>query len=356
MDRQLAHRAALLPPTLSGQHQRAAVRAPLGAVSIDQVLTLQRLAGNRAVAALLGADPPVVVQRGIRKPGAAGLYTRAPAMCGGEKLSVSVKLELQNIITKDKRNKSGKHFTLRQAVAWAKRQVKKTGNFLMNRAGKRLKTAKECEDCLTGQGLDMTIVGPKLTGHAPLWNALFGIAWFVEDDFKKVTGNGQAAYCSFTQTVNSLMPRLAPQISGFNEAVAAMVKAEPGPACAMKGSMFERWTLSNVLASAGQRIRFKKQGNMGQDRSSDGYDPATGTLWDMKHYTEKMAASTNNDQAADYDEILTKGYKSITGQTISAVNYLFPTLDAAKANKWLASTYGFGVYYVEDPTTLKQHA
>ena len=94
---------------------------------------------------------------------------------------------------------------------------------------------------------------------------------------------------------------------------------------------------------------------MGQDRSSDGFDASSGTLWDMKHYTEKMAASTNNNQAADYDEILKGGYRSTSGKTITAVNYLFPSLDAAKANKWLATVYGFEPVPAAIPSAQRKH-
>jgi hypothetical protein len=345
----------------------------------EQLIALQRLAGNRAVASLVRQASPrpapdVTVQRGIKKPGGLGeLYRQAPSVLSygrvkirkdrhgkplpilGRKLSASVKEKLQEIIDGDLKNKSGKDFTLRQAVAWAKREVAKSGKFLSGRAGKRLTSAQSCQDYLAGSGVDMEVVGKKLTDHAPLWDSVFSTVEFVEEDFQKIKGSGQSAYCSFTKSVCAAMPRLAPQISGFNEVAAAMVKAEAGAACALKGSMFERWSLSNVLAAAGTRIRFPKRGAMTQERVSDGFDKSTGTLWDMKHYLKKMAESTNNNQAGDYDEILDKGYKSTEGVTIKAVNYLFPSKDAAEANAWLITTYGFGVYYVEDPATLKQY-
>lgn len=180
----------------------------------------------------VAVNPAVTVQRGIKKPGGLGeLYSQAPSIYSygrakirkgrggkplpilGRKLSASVKEKLQEIIDGDLKNKSGKDFTLRQAVAWAKREVAKSGKFLSGRAGKRLKTAQECQDYLAGSGVNMEVVGKKLTDHAPLCDSVFRSVEFVEEDFQKITGSGQSAYCSFTKNVCAMMPRLAPQIS-----------------------------------------------------------------------------------------------------------------------------------------------
>jgi hypothetical protein len=71
----------------------------------------------------------------------------------------------------------------------------------------------------------------------------------------------------------------------------------------------------------------------------------------MKHYFD---TDVPKDQAEDYSEIVTNGYTSTSGDQVSAVNYLFPSIDGAKKNEWLNTTYGFGIYYA-DKDQMKQH-
>lgn len=122
---------------------------------------------------------------------------------------------------------------------------------------------------------------------------------------------------------------------------------------ALKGPMFEKWSLDNVLATKRQRITFEKQGSMNKRRQSDGYDASTKTLWDMKHYDGTLVQ--DKKQAADYFEIINNGYKSIENLTATSANYLFPSVEGAQKNEWLSTIYGFSIYYVGKGNVLTQH-
>ena len=119
--------------------------------------------------------------------------------------------------------------------------------------------------------------------------------------------------------------------------------------------MFEnltKFTLNVLPLRATKRITFLKQGLMQAERTSDGYDSNTQTLWDMKH----QFSNVPKDQAEDYSEILVKGYTAKDGLSkVKTVNYLFPSKEAAEQNKWLNTNYGFGVFYGEK-TSMKQLA
>lgn len=234
------------------------------------------------------------------------------------------------------------------------------GKFVMGRKGTRINDSDEMFKYLrTKRKVNISVAQTKFQNHPKVWDDLFNKVELMQEDFDsiKFSGNGQSVWSGFTSTITQVVPQTILTISGFNEVVDEMVSNESHTGSALKGSMFEKWSLDNVLSSANNRVTFQKQGSMNQKRISDGYNIANQTLWDMKHYYKKMGQSTNNDQAADYDEIVKQGYTSQNGgYKVTTVNYLFPSKEGAKANKWLATTYGFGVYYVAEPTNLVKYA
>lgn len=351
------------------------------------ILQMQRLYGNRAVSNLITTsqshnESPVQrsatavpdIQRGIKKPSTPysrgdNLYSRAPTRTDGKPIRPSVRRILQDIIDNDEKfipkSQSGKmlvgtkDYTLKQALSYAEEQVASSGKFVMGRPGTRIGDADEMLKYLEKtRNADVTIAKTKFTNHADIWDDLLSTVEIVEDDFKGVNfnGSGQSVWSNFTSTITEVVPGTIHTIEGFNEVVSDMVTNDQHTGSALKGSMFEKWSLANVVPNANNRITFAKQGTLNQNRTSDGYNKTSKELWDMKHYEHKMAQGTNNNQAADYDEIVKNGYKSQEGYDVTSINYLFPSKDAAKANDWLATTYGFGVYYVKEPTTLKKYA
>lgn len=295
------------------------------------------------------------IQRGIRKPGGKGeTYLKAPPTYGGENFSKTLRQELQKIIDNDEKNANGDDFTLRQAIALAKGRVQAFGRFKTGRAGKRLRDTKDLLAYLKKRGADTTTTEDKFTRMDPIYNATLQTVEVMEEDFKAmpISTNPATAHQNFVSTFNEVVPTLTRTVSAFNEVAEAQVKQGGGLASSLKGSQFEHWARQNVLTHANKRITVKKKGKMSQDRTSDAYDAAKQTLWDIKHYLD---TNVPKDQAEDYYEIVINGYTSTNGDVVSQVNYLFPTLDGAQQNEWLSTSYGFGVYYV-DKDKLKQLA
>lgn len=295
------------------------------------------------------------IQRGIRKPGGKGeTYSNAPGSYSGKGLSKALQRELQKIIDDNEKNAKGDDFTLPQAIALAKQRIRASGRFETGRAGKRLRDTDDVLDYLKRRKADTTTTEDKFTRMGPIYDAALQTVEVMEEDFKNmpISPNPATAHQHFVSTFNEVVPTLTRTVSAFNEVAEAQVKQGGSLASPMKGSQFENWARQNVLTHANKRITVKKKGKMIQDRTSDAYDAAKHTLWDIKHYID---TNVPKDQAEDYSEIVANGYKSTGGDVVRQVNYLFPTIDGAKQNDWLKFTYGFGVYYV-DKGNLKKFA
>jgi hypothetical protein len=206
-------------------------------------------------------------------------------------------------------------------------------------------------------GLNRTLIEYKLNKH-PVYMLAIQRAGLTNVDFGALArfltsadaSNPLTAYQTFTRYVTSLVPvRMGPDIGRFNALMAEMVALRPRVAAALKGPMFE--TFAKVHLGRFRNIRFGRATFTGQGlsraRTSDGFIESSRALWDFKHTFEKVPAS----QAQDYLRILTKGLVSTEGKTVQSINYLFPTLEAAEANKHLKSL-GFKVFYVTPPSTV----
>jgi hypothetical protein len=119
----------------------------------------------------------------------------------------------------------------------------------------------------------------------------------------------------------------------------------------MKGPIFEQWVAIHVPALAGKgfaRHTFDLKAWIKKvlppyKRQVDTWDPTKGEIWDIKHHTDRVPTN----QAADYNALVKAGAKDDAGNVVKKVNYLFPTIDAAKKNTHLASSFGFDVWYVD---------
>lgn len=170
--------------------------------------------------------------------------------------------------------------------------------------------------------------------------------------------NQAMAYKTFVRYLTNAVPaKVGPDIKKLNDVVAAMVRAEVRRGSALKGSMFEQWVAMHLPQFAGmgfKRITFDlkkliKKAVPPYQRHVDKWvpDPATGTgqIWDMKHYVGRVPA----DQVDDYAKLV--GKVAPDGNTVTSVNYLFPTKAAATANRHILSNAGFLVYYVDELTS-----
>jgi hypothetical protein len=204
---------------------------------------------------------------------------------------------------------------------------------------------------------DKTMIAAKLQKH-PVYLLAIQKAKLTDVDLAAMAkfwapadmANPKTAYQTFTRYITSIVPvRIGPDVKEFNDIMALMVAQQPRVAAALKGPMWE--TFAKVHLGRFRNIRFGRATFQGQGlskaRTSDGFIESAQALWDFKHTADKVPA----DQAQDYLKILTQGLKSTDGKTVRSVNYLFPTEEAAKANKHLQG-FGFKVYYVTPPNTV----
>lgn len=291
----------------------------------------------------------VPVQRVILKAGTRQEYKILPlgVIARTEGLSNAEKAELKKI------HKEKRRYTYENAIKTAKSNAKKSGRMVTGRSGNRINKRQDLIDHLRGLKGDTTKLEDKFNNHGPVFDKIFQSVEIMKEDFPKLPSTTSGpVYTYFISTVNQVVPSMTRTISALNDVAEDVVKIDKSVANSCKGRWFENWCLDNVIPGAKGRATFTKKGTMASDRLSDGYDPTKQELWDMKH----TDGTVPTDQAKDYSEILNNGYKSKEGYKVKAVNYLFPTIDGAKANSGLATTYGFGVYYVDSAKGLTKYA
>jgi hypothetical protein len=145
-----------------------------------------------------------------------------------------------------------------------------------------------------------------------------------------------------TDTMMAMPATLTRTMSAFNELADAEVLAHSVVGSAWKGNQFEQWIDANVFPTLKFRVKFSNS-KLQQDRTCDGYDQPNDILWDYKHYT----GSVPKDQAEDYHTVVSKKIASTSGYTPKKVCYLFSEKSTAQTNKWLNTSYGFEVWYVQ---------
>lgn len=164
--------------------------------------------------------------------------------------------------------------------------------------------------------------------------------------------SARTATKTFSRFITSLVPaKVGPNVEEFNRIVAAAGTVEQEITNALKGPMFENYArlyVSDFRFAGFVRRRYTQSmipGLERANRSSDGFISRTSELWDFKHTSGVVDAA----QVRDYRRILV--YEA--GQPVPAVtsvNYLFPTREAAEANRRLLENAGFAVWYLS-PTT-----
>lgn len=133
---------------------------------------------------------------------------------------------------------------------------------------------------------------------------------------------------------------------------------------ARSGSDFEAWVLENIFGGQAKRISIHLEDNIGVSmtkdyRILDYYWREDGSLWELK--AGYQMGNVNRDQVEDLLEMLgedlegkhiyaREGGKKIR-IPINSVNYLFDTIEGAKANFWAVSPAR--VWFIGDDGTLQ---
>jgi len=243
---------------------------------------------------------------------------------------------------------------------------RKIEEYLQNLAAKGTKGAKvlhSIDDVLAAlpRGLKKAKISRKLRKkNSALWTAIRE-ADLTDADFGKLAdfltpgdlASQAQAYRTFVRYLTGVVPsKTGKDIRKLNQILAKMVKAEPRRAAALKGSMFEQWIALHVPQLASRtfgRITFDVRKLLKKilppyRRHVDKWVPDKGEIWDMKHQLSKVPTG----QADDYAGLV--GKTAPDGNMVKSVNYIFPSKDAAVLNKHLATTYKFGVYYIDEVT------
>ncbi|MCC6539679.1 MAG: DUF4157 domain-containing protein [Bryobacterales bacterium] len=166
--------------------------------------------------------------------------------------------------------------------------------------------------------------------------------------------NPATAYRTFVRYITAVVPaKTGGNIDELNRIAKLLVEADARQGAALKGAMFEQFGkifITELGGNSFMRVTFKKGAYKlsKSQRTVDNFVAARGEIWEIKHSFGKVPT----DQADDYSRLV--GLKTPAGDEIKSVNYLFPDLDAARANRHLITDYNFNVYYVEPGgSTLK---
>lgn len=244
-------------------------------------------------------------------------------------------------------------------------ELEKIAAFLRELAAKGAvgaKTLTTAEEVLEALGklpgklkLNLDKIGPYLKSHPALMKAIEK-ARLTDADFEKLaeflTGadasNANTAYETFSKYLIRVVPaKLGPDIKGFNDLVAEILKADVKQGAALKGHMFEAFIRLHVPEFAGktfQRVSFRAAD--GTLRTADRFFAGAGELWEVKH---QILEQVPIDQARAY--LAAIGSKTTAGAEIKSVHYLFPTEDAAKLNAKIKDL-GVQVWYIAPPAKL----
>jgi Zn ribbon nucleic-acid-binding protein len=176
---------------------------------------------------------------------------------------------------------------------------------------------------------------------------------FVTDSDRATTQEGyRSSYRMFVRYLTQILPSKVPDIRQFNRILAEVVAAEPRQGAALKGPAFEAFIRQHVpeFMTEYQRVGFDKGGKLKLEKTrtsdffiviSEAAGIRTGDLWDFKH-TDRVDPA----QAKDYSKI--KNHNDPKLDKVRSVNYLFPELEWAKKNAWLARDYGFNLFYLDE--------
>ena len=295
-----------------------------------------------------------VVQRGIKKTGQGGeLYKAAPLSYKGERIPGPIVSGLRQIISNNSKNAKGDDFTLSSAIKYVKESQKAAGPYVVGRPGKKIKTSGGIVHYLKGLGHDTSTLEDKLKKTGPVVDAQLKDLEFVESDFSHVANIGSAPSTVHTgtmHTLNEVGPSLVRTVTGLRTVISDMEKADSHFASSIKGSQFENFVRETIFPGM-KRLQIPKQGTMKSKRTADGYDPKTGTVWDMKYYGKN--STIDHNQANDYSLATQKGYVGENGEPINKVKYLFQSKEAAQHHKASLNYPNITVHYATGHTTQK---
>jgi hypothetical protein len=353
-ERHLAHEAWHVTQQAQG---RVPATSRVGGTALNDSPALEREAdtmGERALrmpvgdvtfsadAAHANAAPTAPLQRVIQKP-----HTRTGEVFG-RLTTPMIQARLTQASTamvdimKELHADQTKTYTWPEAVKEAKRQVKAAGRKVTGRQN-RLNDHTDLLSYANSFGVLAPTLTTYVTKHSGVFDAALTELEFSKDDFgfsSTMTDNQMKTMV--TDTMMAMPATLTRTMSAFNELADAEVLAHSVVGSAWKGNQFEQWIDANVFPTLKFRVKFSNS-KLQQDRTCDGYDQPNDILWDYKHYT----GSVPKDQAEDYHTVVSKKIASTSGYTPKKVCYLFSDKSTAQTNKWLNTSYGFEVWYVQ---------
>ena len=229
--------------------------------------------------------------------------------------------------------------------------------------GKRLKTQQDVLDALDAVPSSSTIrtatIKSKMKRHPAIMEMVIAaeltdVELAVISKFLTAAdlSNKATAYRTFVRTLTALTgSKVKADIRIFNAMAKSLVDSGVRIGSALKGSIFETWIKLNIYPFVGKpfiRATFPKKAfnYLRRTRTSDAFLDGSGALWDFKHTVGRVP----NTQADDYLMLLANGARSTEGHVIKSVNYMFPTIDAAKLNRHLIKK-GARVWYISPPKT-----
>jgi hypothetical protein len=207
--------------------------------------------------------------------------------------------------------------------------------------GATLTTTADIVAALPADVINVELITSKLAKH-PSLRAAISASGMTAQDFgalRRFTSaadlaNAETAYETFTRYLSMVAAnRAGNDLNELNRIAAAMTAAQRrGPAVSLKGSMFEAWArlhISDFASTSGFERLSTTVG--GRPLIADRWIPARGEIWDFKHYTSTRSGDlVRAGPAGRYVSLLGQQFE---GHTVTSINYVFPSLEVALANR-----------------------
>ena len=207
--------------------------------------------------------------------------------------------------------------------------------------GATLANTADIVAALPADVINVQLITAKLSKH-PSLRAAINASGMTAEDFgalRRFTtaadlANPETAYETFTRYLSMVAAnRAGSDVNELNRIAAAMSAAQSrGPAASLKGSMFEAWARLHVSDFANTSGFERLTTNVGgRPLIADRWIPSRGEVWDFKHYTSTRSGDlVRTDQAGRYVQLIGQ---QVDGHTVSSINYVFPSLEVALANR-----------------------
>ncbi len=207
--------------------------------------------------------------------------------------------------------------------------------------GATLASTTDIIAALPADVINVQLITAKLSKHPSLRAAISASGMTAEDfgALRRFTtpadlANPETAYETFTRYLSMVAAnRAGSDVNELNRIAATMTAAQSrGPAASLKGSMFEAWArihISDFANTSGFERLTTSVG--GRPLTADRWIPTRGEVWDFKHYTSTRSGDlVRTDQAGRYLQLVGQ---QADGYTVRSINYVFPSLEVALANR-----------------------